>query len=306
MGGTLPRVVGGVKSIDPRFAGTLTSEGVLIAEATVWTLAYGGAVFRFINQTKEFRFDAHDGAGHRWFEPFPWKRGSLEAQGDLQVDRLTLDLPNAELLVQYSTDSQRVMLADLCLNGALDRASVSLYLVNLRNASSFLDSVWDVVGQPLIARSVIQVQLQSAMGRAIRVCPRTIVQEGCSNILFDVNTCTVIRAGYVVTGTVLSSAVGYERLYMLTALAQPDDYFALGQLTFTSGQNVGASRTVGWSRATGAMKWNIPLLYGVSPGDRFEVVPGCDKTYATCQVKFAGNQANFRGFINVPWPEVVL
>jgi len=297
-----------MKSIDPRFAGSLVAEGALVAEATVWTLAYGNAVFRFLNYTQAFQLDVGDGAGTVWFEPFAWKRGSMDVQGDLQVDRVTLDLPNVQLLVQYSTDAQKISLADLCLNGVLDRASVSLYIVNLRNGASELDSVWDVVGQPTISRATVQIQMQSAMGRGIRRCPRTIVQEGCSNALFDLNTCGLAIAGYISTGTVTGTIAGYERVYMETALAQADDYFALGKVTFISGLNVGATRTIGWhNNAGGAVKWPVPLLYGVAAGDRFEIVPGCDKTWATCSgAKFANNSAQFRGFPSVPRPETVL
>jgi uncharacterized phage protein (TIGR02218 family) len=73
---------------------------------------------------------------------------------------------------------------------------------------------------------------------------------------------------------------------------------------FTSGQNVGARRTVKSSYASG-LTIALPLPNPVSPGDVFQVSAGCDKTHTTCKNKF-DNINRFRGFPWIPKPETAL
>jgi uncharacterized phage protein (TIGR02218 family) len=47
-----------------------------------------------------------------------------------------------------------------------------------------------------------------------------------------------------------------------------------------------------------------PLPAAVVSGDAFEIYPGCDKTKATCENKFA-NLIRFRGYPFIPAPETV-
>lgn len=298
-----------MKDIHPAFAQTLSVAEKTVTHAAVWELAYGDAKFRFLNcSPAEYQhgvsMDVLDGDGSQLYQPFPFALGAMQQQGDLQVDQTTIQIPNAELLVQYSTDAARVTVADLALNAVLDRAAVTIYAVNMRSRANYRHSKWEVVGAPNISRSSVTLQLHSFMGRLVRPSPRTLIQEQCNNQLYD-SYCGLVRASYTSTGAVVDTIVGYERVYVETALSQADDYFSLGQLTFTSGPNVGATRTVGWHRnAGGALKWVLPLQHDVRAGDRFEIVPGCPKSSAVCNSKFS-NLARFRGFPNIPKPDTV-
>ena len=92
---------------------------------------------------------------------------------------------------------------------------------------------------------------------------------------------------------------------MTTALAQPVGYFDLGQITFTSGPNVGATRMVSEYEAGGTFTWSVPLRFNVLAGDQFDVVPGCNKTTDVCSLKF-GNLTQYRGFPNIPQPQTIV
>lgn len=116
--------------------------------------------------------------------------------------------------------------------------------------------------------------------------------------------CTVNLAALTVTGTV--DAVPVEdashqtsrRIFTDAALVQADGYFDAGVLTWTSGANDGAVSEVK-SFAAGTITLWQPMLYPISAGDAYSLVPGCDKLADTCQTKFS-NYDNFGGFADVP------
>ncbi len=301
-----------VKSIDPRFALAIDTDAQIVRPALVLTTPYGPVTFRAIDFDDWRLIDVGDGSGPIRFEPFPFLLGQLGAQGDLQVDETTLQFPNATIALQFPGYAVQTSVGELALNGVLDHASISLYLVNLRSMANFQHSVWEVVGLTGIDRSNVTLQLQSRFGRAVRPGPRTLIQEGCNNQLFSAE-CGLVRASYAVVDAATGTLAGYERVYLESGLtAYADDYWALGQIQFTSGKNAGAARTVGWSRASaGALKWVVPLLYEVVAGDAFEIVPGCDKTWTKCAAfgpsgSTVDNSPHFRGMPNVPPPEVML
>jgi uncharacterized phage protein (TIGR02218 family) len=130
--------------------------------------------------------------------------------------------------------------------------------------------------------------------------PRNVYQASCLNSLYD-GSCRVSRAGY--TSTSHCTSVIDRSSFGASILTQPDGYFSLGVVQMTSGANAGISRTIKtW--ASGVITVIYPWPSPVQANDAFTIYPGCDKTQATCQVKF-DNLPNFRGFPYVPIPETV-
>ena len=133
--------------------------------------------------------------------------------------------------------------------------------------------------------------------------PRNVCQPGCLNTLYD-STCGVARAARQVSGAA-TGATNPERTTFNWALTQIGGYFALGSITMTSGANAGIARTVrGNSPLPRRVVTLVPWPFAVAVGDTFVVVPGCDKTMATCTAKFA-NGARFRGMPFIPVAETV-
>ena len=83
-------------------------------------------------------------------------------------------------------------------------------------------------------------------------------------------------------------------------------WFANGVLTWTSGVEAGRKdRVLGHSKAGGAVSltlWRETPTPPVS-GATFDIVAGCDKSFATCAAKFS-NTASFRGFPHLPGNDV--
>lgn len=141
--------------------------------------------------------------------------------------------------------------------------------------------------------------------------PPNIVQPGCSHTLFDAG-CTLSAANFVKSGVVIS---GSTNTGVLTNLTQPDDYFTLGKLTFTSGLNATTPATTYYVRqyknSFGTMIPIRPFPNVPQAGDTFVVLPGCPHTLAACKNTNASvgppfnNGPHFDGKPFVPVPETL-
>jgi uncharacterized phage protein (TIGR02218 family) len=132
--------------------------------------------------------------------------------------------------------------------------------------------------------------------------PYLTFQPGCQWPLYGAG-CTLNPATFAVAGTVASGSVA---LLLNTNLTNPDQYFNEGYLTFTSGLNIGITRTVRqYLNASGQTLFYIPFPNAPSIGDTFNIYPGCDKTYSTCLNKF-NNLINFKGMPFIPIPETAV
>lgn len=81
-----------------------------------------------------------------------------------------------------------------------------------------------------------------------------------------------------------------------------DSWFDRGILTWQEGANQGRTIEIEsqYRAATDSrLRLWLPMPEAIQPGDRFSLVAGCDKLFATCREKF-GNTKNFRGFPHIP------
>lgn len=85
-----------------------------------------------------------------------------------------------------------------------------------------------------------------------------------------------------------------------------DQAYILGYVQFTAGQNSGLKASIKAQVVTGGviqMQLLKPLAFAVTTGDTLQLVPGCDKTMATC-TNIYNNLIHFGGQPFVPNPEV--
>lgn len=155
------------------------------------------------------------------------------------------------------------------------------------------------VGSVKPSRNTIVMPVVSDLALLHRGMPRNVYQPGCLHNLFDAG-CTLSKATFTATGTI---AAGSTASAFNTNLSQPDGYYAQGTITFTSGVNSGLWRAVkSFANAGGVVVPTGAFPSAPATGDTFTIVPGCDKSQATCTNKFA-NLAHFRGFPFIPPPE---
>lgn len=176
-------------------------------------------------------------------------------------------------------------------NGALDTSPGAV--------SWFVGTVQDVQAD----RFTLDIKVDDYLAYlANQQMPRQLFGVGCFHQVYDTG-CTLLKSAFTVSGSVTAVTDG---AHFSTGLAQADDYFDLGVLTFTSGVNNGLTANVAsYKNASGAMVLRFPFPKAPAVGDTFTVYPGCDLQQATCTNKF-NNLAHFGGQPYIPVPETVI
>jgi len=229
------------------------------------------------------------------------KRGPTKTIVGLEVDELEITL---------SQGAGQVLLGGLPLsraaaNGIFDGANIVVTRVFMATWGDttpggvvlFSGAVASV--EP--TSTTVKLNLKSDLDQLLVAMPRNLFSPACTHALFDAG-CSLTRASYVVTGTIAGSPMPTANAFA-TNLTQADAYFQLGVLIMTSGPASGARSAVKtYLNAAGAVTLALPLSAVPVAGNTFSIVPGCDKTQATCLAKFA-NLVHFRGFPFIPKPE---
>lgn len=129
--------------------------------------------------------------------------------------------------------------------------------------------------------------------------PRSIFQAGCMRKLYDAG-CGVPRDAYTMNSAVMAAPNRYS---FSSALRQSENFYALGELIFTSGANSGVRRAVK-SYRDGVIELSYPLVFDLVPGDTFLVRAGCDRTRGDNGCAKFANLVNFKGTPYIPPPEM--
>lgn len=224
------------------------------------------------------------------------KRSRTRVALGTSVDQLDLDI-SADSATLLSGLPWLVAIT----NGALDGAVVDLERAFAAAPGSaiagtvvlFSGRVSDTTTDSLTAKVIVR----SFMELLNTPLPRNLYQPPCGYSLYDTG-CGVSRAAFAAFSAVAS---GSTRQVLNCALGTAAGYFDIGELVFTSGQNLGVTRTVK-TYAPGVVTLAYPLPKPVAVGDTFTIYPGCDKRLTTCDTKF-GNKARFRATPYVPAPE---
>lgn len=270
-----------------------TSKTFAMADLYTITLI-GGGVLRYTSADRAVSW------GGNSFQLGPLiKRGRTRLQVGIQVDSLDMTL-SAPDTVQVNSKPLMAFIA----SGGLDGARITLQRGFMASWASdpvgalfmFSGRVNDVS----MGRYEARISVQSDLELLDTKVPRNLYQPGCVNTLYD-SACGVNRASLTVTSSV--SGITSRSKFTASALTQAAGYFELGVVGFTTGPNAGVSRTVR-SFASGVVETIAPFPFTPQVGNTFTIVPGCDKTVATCNGRF-GNKLRFRGFPFIPKPETV-
>ena len=214
----------------------------------------------------------------------PGQAGNLELQGIISDDAITE--------------------ADL-FGGVYDNAEIEVWLVpwDATNGDTPFRLATGVAGN--LSQGDLGFTME-VLTPGARLSQQALVEVYAPSCRFELGDarCTVNLAGLTVTGTV--DSVGAEdaglqatrRAFVDAARVEADGYFDNGVITWTSGANAGAKSEVKHFAGGQFTLWS-PMLYPIAAGDQYSLVPGCDKTAATCKAKFS-NYDNFGGFPDVP------
>jgi uncharacterized phage protein (TIGR02218 family) len=238
--------------------------------------------------------------GNTWTIGPGLQRSRIAIRRGVQVDEMTVTVQANENTLVNSRP-----LLPLISRGFLDGARWRVSRAFAASADSapvglltqFAGRVGDV-GK--LTRSSTQIRVVSDLDLLNTMVPRNLYQPGCLNTLFDA-ACGLSEAAARVTSTA-SSASNANRTTFGHSLAQAAGFFDLGWVAFTSGANAGVRRTVR-VHTSGQITTTTPWPEAIAPGDAFTIVPGCDKSLATCTSKF-NNRIRFRGQPFIPVPEI--
>jgi uncharacterized phage protein (TIGR02218 family) len=161
-----------------------------------------------------------------------------------------------------------------------------------------------------VGRSAIAIKVKSLMNLlAVQQMPRRLYGASCSHAFGDA-MCGYDRvAGHNAAGGAtglgavsVGALAGSTQAQIVTGFVPtPATAYDQGTIAATSGANGGASRTIA-QLAGGIASLLQPFLSPVLPGDRFQLLPGCDHTVATCNGTFT-NLLRYGGFPYIPPPE---
>jgi uncharacterized phage protein (TIGR02218 family) len=191
--------------------------------------------------------------------------------------------------------------------GRYDAAGVELWLVDWSEPSLRVLLAKGSLGEVRREGTAFAAEVRGLSQRLAEDSGRRFTAT-CSADLGDVR-CTVdlANAAYHNSGTVLAlSAVSAFTASGLDAFA--DGWFSAGKLTFTGGANAGLAIEVkSHGNSDGAVSFTLwqAMAQPIQAGDTFTVSAGCDKRFATCNVRF-NNAVNFRGFPHIPGNDFVI
>ncbi len=239
-------------------------------------------------------FTDHDAAltfGEHDYEPESgFTRSALQTGLGLSVD-------NMEAIGALRSDA--VTEEDVA-RGRYDGAKITQWLVDWQNPARreivFVGEIGEIRrgSQAFEVEFVgISERLNRPMGRAyLRACDAELGDARCGAVLS------------AVPGSV--AKVLDERRLLVSgfedAQAHPTGRYSLGRLTWRTGANAGETAAVRlFSRRSGGAELDLwtPPAAPVAQGDDFDLLPGCDKTAATCRTVF-DNFERFRGFPHMP------
>lgn len=131
--------------------------------------------------------------------------------------------------------------------------------------------------------------------------PRRLWQSSCTHTFGD-PMCQFDRSRMQLT---FAAEPGSTQAQVATSVdPTPASLYVQGTIIGVTGANAGSSRTVA-NMGSGWVSVKLPFLSSVAIGDQFQLLPGCDRTLATCTNVF-NNAIHFGGFPFIPTPETAV
>ena len=150
-------------------------------------------------------------------------------------------------------------------------------------------------------RTGIEIKCRSHLELLNIQMPRRLWQSSCTHTFGD-GMCQFVRSALQATFT---AGPGSTQAQIAAPVnPSPASLYAQGTITGVNGANAGSSRTVA-NLSVGWVYVKLAFLSPVEVGDQFQLLPGCDRTLATCQSVF-NNAIHFGGFPYIPTPETAV
>ncbi|OHV75650.1 DUF2163 domain-containing protein [Rhizobium sp. LCM 4573] len=235
-------------------------------------------------------FTEHDGdlsfAGTIFLAASGFAAGETEAATGLQAD-------SSEVAGGFS--SAAISEADLAA-GKYDGAQVELFLVNWQAPAEHILLAVREIGEVSRAGGEFRAELRSIAHRLSQPQGR-VYGRRCDASLGD-SRCRVDLAAWRAEGAI-AEVRDMSRIVVSGLGAFPDGFFRRGIMMLADGASLDVEGHEVNADGTVELAFWIPPDEALVVRQAFTIVAGCDKTFATCKVRFS-NHLNFRGFPHVP------
>ena len=262
--------------------------------ATCWQITRtDGTIFRFTSHDKEIFT-----AGYTYTPVGGYSVSAMRHEAGLKgQDRECIGVLSSAAI---TTDDLRA--------GLYRNAEVIEYLVNWRypwaeafysmkywiNETSFDGTMWqaDLIG--------LSSRLEQPIGNVFnKTCRYDFASTRCGKTAatYTVDTVAVERLDVQRLSFYADSA---------TLPTQDDNYYAYGNVTWTSGANDGLSMDVKtYTDSVRKITLVLPMPFDIAIGDEFSIIAGCDKTFTTCTDTY-DNAVNFGGYPYLPGTDSIM
>lgn len=247
-----------------------------------WRLVLtNGQVMGFTSFNRDITFTDDPGVTYKAATGF--SPTAVQTSTDMTVDNLE---------VTGILSSSAITESDLN-SGKYDYASVQVLRLNWMDKPYALSKCeilrTGILGQTTINDNQYQAEVRGLL-QYYQFKVGDLYQPACRATLGD-SQCTVDLTAFTFSSSVLTVS---DNQVITSNLTNPDNFFANGNITFTSGLNAGLTMEVKYNQqANGTVTLELPMNYTVNVGDTFDIVKGCDHSIEVC-VTF-NNAVNFRG-----------
>ncbi len=231
------------------------------------------------------------------FEGTLFKASSgLTAKALQQSTGLSID--NSEAMGALSDGSVR---EEDVLAGRFDAAVVRSWLVNWAEPAERVLQFQGTFGEITRAGGAFRAELRG-LSEILNQPRGRVYQRDCAAVLGD-KACKVDLTAVGFSTERAAERVEAQRVFRFAAFGGfADRWFERGRLMVLSGAAkglVGIIKSDDAGRSTRTVELWQSIGIDIAPGDMLRLEAGCDKSPATCRVRF-GNFQNFRGFPHIP------
>jgi len=270
-----------MKTISPALDAHLAQQQTSLA--TCWRAELtDGSILGFTSHDRDIVLNGLTYEASAGFSPT-----AIASNADLAADNLELDGVLASPSIT-ETDLQ---------SGRWDFARITIQMVNWADLSqgSLVQQV-GTIGEVRVQRGQFTAELRG-LAQQVQQQVGQIYSATCRAKFGDAR-CGVALGPLTVTATVTS--VQSDRQFTATALTQAANYFRLGLVTFTSGDNSGRAFEISTFASGGVVSLELPAPFVIQVGNTFTISPGCGKRFVEDCVGRWTNAINFRGEPYVP------
>lgn len=261
--------------------------GEVTTLAVCWKLSLtDGSILGFTDHTSDLTIDSVLYEAATGFSPT-----SIETKDKFAVDNLDV----AGIL-----DAAAITEADI-MAGKYDFAGVEIFMVNVADLTQgrilhrrgWLGEVSVKNGQFIAEVRGLAQKLSQNIGELFSPTCRAVLGDG---------RCKLNLAGFTASGAV--TTITSRQVFVSNAMTQAAGYFSGGEIIWLTGANAGRRMEI---KEFGNKQFTLvlPMPNNIAPGDTFNAIAGCDKTFNACFSKF-NNAVNFRGEPYVPGMDKML